>query len=208
MSFALSFAVWFLFSLCTALSLTQTSHPVPCQDRHGGDHWFCPGPRGVGVEGPRLQVGTESLFPSSCNSDPFHCSGLPWSPLALDSPSSLPGGPGIFWPGLPPPGHTAPYAQGGADIPWALWEVLLPPPQMPGLAGLSGNSRGTRTVMGRLPKNFHGPRLCLCEAHTSVAGSWRPGLLASGRQAGPVLVHHGSVSGLCSSQPQQPSVAA
>lgn len=72
------------------------------------------------------------------------------------------------------------------------------PRQRPGLAGLSGNSRGTRTVMSHLLKDFHGPRFCHCEAHTSVAGSWRPGLLAS---------VHGSVSGLCSSQPQQPSVA-
>lgn len=105
-------------------------------------------------------------------------------------------------------GTQLPMLRVGQTSPGPCGRYFYPPPQMPGLAGLSGNSRGTRTVMGRLPKDFHGPRLCLCEAHTSVAGSWRPGLLASGRQAGPVLVHHGSVSGLCSSQPQQPSVAA
>lgn len=146
------------------------------------------------------------MFPSSRNNAPFHCSGLLWSQLPWTNlPACL--GPGFSGWAPPPPGHTAPLRSGWGRHP--LGAVGRSSTPVRGLAWmrLSWNGREARAVMGGLPKDSQGLRLCPCMAHTSVAGSWRPGLLTSGEQAGPVFVHRGSVSGICSSWPQQPSVA-
>lgn len=150
---------------------------------------------GVGVEGPRSLSCShlpETMPPSTA--------GLLWSPPVLDSPSSL-RGPRVFW--LGPASSWAlgsPALRVGQTSPRCCGRFFHP---VRGLARmrLRWNSREARAVMAG------GLRLCSCVAHTSGAGSWRPGLLASGKQAGPVFARHRSVSGICSSWPQQPSVA-